>query len=80
MPDGAKPGGLFTLIFRKFPEGWKIVHDHTSAEEAPSPTNAYRGSRRLAATDDYSRVTADSSRRRRTPSGPRFIFGNRQSE
>ena len=32
MPDGTKPGGLFTLIFRKFPEGWKIVHDHTSAE------------------------------------------------
>jgi beta-aspartyl-peptidase (threonine type) len=22
--------GLFTLIFRKFPEGWRIVHDHTS--------------------------------------------------
>jgi beta-aspartyl-peptidase (threonine type) len=33
MPDGSKPGGLFTLIFRKFPEGWKIVHDHTSAAE-----------------------------------------------
>ena len=33
MPDGTKPGGLFTLIVRKFPEGWKIVHDHTSAEE-----------------------------------------------
>src|SRR4051794_6139136 len=33
MPDGSKPGGLFTLIFRKFPDGWKIVHDHTSAEE-----------------------------------------------
>ena len=33
MPDGSKPGGLFTLIVRKFPEGWKIVHDHTSAEE-----------------------------------------------
>jgi ketosteroid isomerase-like protein len=32
MPDGAKPGGLFTLIVRKFPEGWKIVHDHTSSE------------------------------------------------
>jgi ketosteroid isomerase-like protein len=32
MPDGTKPGGLFTLIFRRFPEGWKIVHDHTSAE------------------------------------------------
>ena len=31
MPDGKTPHGLFTLIFRKFPEGWKIVHDHTSA-------------------------------------------------
>ena len=38
MPDGTKPGGLFTLIFRKFPEGWKIVHDHTSAEETVRPT------------------------------------------
>ena len=37
MPDGSKPGGLFTLIFRKFPEGWKIVHDHTSAEEPGKP-------------------------------------------
>jgi ketosteroid isomerase-like protein len=25
-----KPGGKFTLIFRKFKDGWKIVHDHTS--------------------------------------------------
>jgi beta-aspartyl-peptidase (threonine type) len=25
-----RPGGLFTLIFRRFPEGWRIVHDHTS--------------------------------------------------
>jgi ketosteroid isomerase-like protein len=33
LPDGTKPGGLFTLLFRKLPEGWKIVHDHTSAEE-----------------------------------------------
>jgi ketosteroid isomerase-like protein len=33
MADGKKPGGLFTLVFRKFPEGWKIVHDHTSAGE-----------------------------------------------
>jgi ketosteroid isomerase-like protein len=24
------PGGKFTLIFRKFNEGWRIVHDHTS--------------------------------------------------
>ena len=22
--------GLFTLIVKKFPEGWRIVHDHTS--------------------------------------------------
>jgi ketosteroid isomerase-like protein len=25
-----KPGGLFTLIVKKLPEGWRIVHDHTS--------------------------------------------------
>lgn len=31
MSDGKRPHGIFTLIFRKFPEGWKIVHDHTSA-------------------------------------------------
>jgi ketosteroid isomerase-like protein len=28
-----EPSGLFTLIFRRFPEGWRIVHDHTSAAE-----------------------------------------------
>jgi ketosteroid isomerase-like protein len=33
MTDGKTPHGLFTLVFRKFPEGWKIVHDHTSAAE-----------------------------------------------
>ena len=33
MPDGKTPHGLFTLVFRKFPGGWKIVHDHTSAAE-----------------------------------------------
>jgi ketosteroid isomerase-like protein len=32
MSDGTAPHGLFTLVFRKFPEGWKIVHDHTSRE------------------------------------------------
>jgi beta-aspartyl-peptidase (threonine type) len=31
LSDGRRPGGLFTLILRKFPEGWRIVHDHTSA-------------------------------------------------
>jgi len=29
------PHGRFTLIFRRFPEGWKIVHDHTSAASPP---------------------------------------------
>ncbi|HCA58618.1 MAG TPA: DUF4440 domain-containing protein [Blastocatellia bacterium] len=24
------PGGKFTLIFRKFKVGWRVVHDHTS--------------------------------------------------
>jgi beta-aspartyl-peptidase (threonine type) len=32
MPDGKQPHGLFTLILRKFDEGWRIVHDHTCAE------------------------------------------------
>jgi beta-aspartyl-peptidase (threonine type) len=25
------PGGLFTLIFKKLPDGWRIIHDHTSS-------------------------------------------------
>jgi ketosteroid isomerase-like protein len=33
MSDGKTPHGVFTLVFRRFPEGWKIVHDHTSAAE-----------------------------------------------
>jgi beta-aspartyl-peptidase (threonine type) len=28
--DGKAPGGLYTLWLRKLPEGWRIVHDHTS--------------------------------------------------
>ncbi|MGB9074274.1 MAG: nuclear transport factor 2 family protein [Terriglobales bacterium] len=32
MSDGKTPHGLFTLIFRNFPEGWKIVHDHSAGE------------------------------------------------
>jgi uncharacterized protein (TIGR02246 family) len=27
--------GLFTLILKKFPDGWKIVHDHTSRADPP---------------------------------------------
>jgi ketosteroid isomerase-like protein len=29
------PTGVFTLNFRRFPEGWRIVADHTSAYPAP---------------------------------------------
>jgi len=24
-------GGVFTLVWQRFPNGWKIIHDHTSA-------------------------------------------------
>ena len=30
MKNGQEPGGLFTLVLRKFADGWRIVHDHTS--------------------------------------------------
>ena len=26
----SNPNGLFTLLLRRFPEGWRIVHDHSS--------------------------------------------------
>jgi beta-aspartyl-peptidase (threonine type) len=32
MKDGSQPHGLTTLIFRKFPNGWRIVHDHSCAD------------------------------------------------
>jgi ketosteroid isomerase-like protein len=25
-------GGVFTLVLQRFPDGWKIIHDHTSAD------------------------------------------------
>src|SRR6266404_2645092 len=28
-------GGVFTLVWQRLPEGWKIIHDHTSAVAAP---------------------------------------------
>jgi ketosteroid isomerase-like protein len=40
MPDGTEPHGLFTLIFRKLPEGWRIVHDHSCAAESAAPATA----------------------------------------
>ena len=30
-----KPAGIFTLDFRKFPEGWRIIVDHTTGFPAP---------------------------------------------
>ena len=30
MKSGKEERGLFTLVLRKLPEGWRIVHDHTS--------------------------------------------------
>jgi uncharacterized protein (TIGR02246 family) len=32
------PGGVFSLVFQRFPEGWHIVHDHTSV--FPTETNS----------------------------------------
>src|SRR5580704_2463175 len=26
-------GGVFSLVWQRFPDGWKIIHDHTSAVE-----------------------------------------------
>ena len=31
-------GGVFTLVWQRFPDGWKIIHDHTSAV-APANQN-----------------------------------------
>src|SRR6266436_7254161 len=28
-------GGVFTLVWQRFPEGWKIIHEHTSAVVPP---------------------------------------------
>jgi beta-aspartyl-peptidase (threonine type) len=31
--DKGDVGGVFSLVWQRFPEGWRIVHDHTSADE-----------------------------------------------
>jgi uncharacterized protein (TIGR02246 family) len=33
--DKGDIGGVFTLVWQRFPEGWRIIHDHTSAVESP---------------------------------------------
>jgi len=32
MPDGKELTGMTTVVFRKRTEGWRIVHDHSSAD------------------------------------------------
>ena len=32
MPVGTERTGMTSVVFRKLPEGWRIVHDHSSAE------------------------------------------------
>lgn len=34
MPDGNESSGMTSVIFRRLPEGWRIVHDHSSAESS----------------------------------------------
>lgn len=29
---GDRPGGVFSVILKKFPAGWRVVHDHTSSD------------------------------------------------
>jgi beta-aspartyl-peptidase (threonine type) len=31
--DKGDIGGVFSLVWQRFPEGWKIIHDHTSTVE-----------------------------------------------
>jgi beta-aspartyl-peptidase (threonine type) len=31
MPDGKESSGMTSVTFQKLPEGWRIVHDHSSA-------------------------------------------------
>jgi beta-aspartyl-peptidase (threonine type) len=32
---GGDIGGVFSLVWQRFPEGWRIIHDHTSAVPPP---------------------------------------------
>ena len=32
ITDSGTSEGLFTLIMKKFPRGWKIIHDHSSSD------------------------------------------------
>jgi|SRR5580700_3570237 ketosteroid isomerase-like protein len=39
--DKDRPTGIFTLNFRKFAEGWRIVADHTTGFPAPSSAGTH---------------------------------------
>jgi ketosteroid isomerase-like protein len=39
--ENDKPAGIFTLNFRKLPEGWRIVADHTTAFASPGVSTAH---------------------------------------
>ena len=32
MPDGKELTGMTSVFFRKLPEGWRVVHDHSSGD------------------------------------------------
>jgi len=32
MPDGKESTGMTSVTYQKLPEGWRIVHDHSSAQ------------------------------------------------
>lgn len=34
--DKGDIGGVFSLVFQHFPEGWRIIHDHTSVVPVPA--------------------------------------------
>lgn len=34
MPDGKESSGMTSVIFRRLPEGWRIVHDHSSSDSS----------------------------------------------
>ena len=34
MSDGKESSGMTSVILRKLPEGWRIVHDHSSADSS----------------------------------------------
>jgi ketosteroid isomerase-like protein len=52
---GQTMGGVFTLVLRRFPEGWLIVHDHTTSDPAVATARNSGGVR--GSTDKDHRTT-----------------------